>query len=441
MEPINYYYYLDTNTFLHYTFFTDIDWCEALNLKKVTLVMCYPVLKELERQKIYNPKGNLRKRSAKVVREINSRLDAGVHSTLRKNVNLEFTKKRIDIDWDKEELNPDIIDDYIIAYVISDERINKKIITTDPGLKLTAGGKGIKCLSLPEKYRLEIKDKRDKEIEKLKRQLDKKPKLQLKILGDKDYSKICKIKLRNPPQIQVTKIEEYLENIKEDLLNKEKENKEVMRRDAQGVIRIKKYMQYESIINDLVDEHKYYFKKYYQFIERSSRIHKINLVILNAGNWPASDIEINLSFLGDIKILKTKALPSRPSLLSLYVSLRDSSASVFDQDIKKHNIYAKLEKKFKEEEEKIGTLLGAKLLNSLKLSEKLNIKILPWNNIGSRITASMDKLKHNDKAFLDIYIELAKNINTVFSIECEMKIVELPEIIKDKVIVKIENKK
>lgn len=438
MEPINYYCYLDTNIFLHYEFFTIIDWCKALNLEKITLVICYPVLKELERQKIYNRKRNLRERSAKVVKEINSRLEIEAYPTLRKNVNLEFTKKRIDIDWEKEELDPNITDDYIVAYVISDERANKKIITTDSGLKLTARGKEIECISLPEKYRIEIKDERDKEIEKLRRQLEKRPKLQLNTLEEDNYSKICKIKLITSPKIQINKIEEDLENIKEDLLNREKENENIMRRDAQGLVIEKKYLEYKSIINDLVDEYKAYFKNYYQFIERSSRIHRINLIILNTGNCPASDIEINLSFPRDIKILKADALPSRPSLLSLYVSLRASYAYAFEQDIKKHNIYAKLEKKFKEEEGKIGTLLGDKLWNSLMLSKKLNLKIIPWNNIGSKITVNMDKLKHNDRAFLKIYVELEKNINTVFSIECEMTADELPEIVKDKVTVKIE---
>lgn len=445
MEPINYICYLDTNILLHYTFFTEINWCEALNLKKITLVICPPVLDDLEDEKVTNENKKIKERADKVLKKLRSFLPLGLHSTLRKNVKLELKSDDPKIDWNKENLNPSVKDNHIIAHFISDSRQNKKIITNDITFLVRAKSRGIECLDLPYKYKLEMKDEREKKIERqekqieaLKRQLDKKPKLQLKILENDHYSKICKIKLKSPPQIQIVKTEEELEKIKTDLLNKEKINKEVKRNTGMGSINVIKFSTYKSLIEDLVAQYKNYFKSYYQFLERYSRIHKLKLILLNMGNWPASDTEIILSFPKNIQILRNKDLPTRQSLLSFISHPSYLYQYGFGSDITKHSIFIELEKKFKKEEEKIGTLIGEKLLNSLKLSEKLNYKMLSWNNIGSRINANIDKLKHNDKAFLDIYIELAKNINTVFSIECEMKTVELPEIIKDKVTVKIE---
>src|SRR5688572_6740645 len=59
--------FIDTNALLHYPPIKEIDWCEVCSADAVTIVLCLPVIKELDR---YKADGRLGERAAKRIREI-----------------------------------------------------------------------------------------------------------------------------------------------------------------------------------------------------------------------------------------------------------------------------------------------------------------------------------------------------------------------------------
>lgn len=51
MDKKKTYCLIDTNTFLHYQLFCDINWFNELNAENITLIICTTVLRELDQKK------------------------------------------------------------------------------------------------------------------------------------------------------------------------------------------------------------------------------------------------------------------------------------------------------------------------------------------------------------------------------------------------------
>ncbi len=61
------YVFPDTNVFLHYTFFTELNWCNLVGQRDVTLVVCEPVIAELDQQKNEGRSPRRRERARRVI--------------------------------------------------------------------------------------------------------------------------------------------------------------------------------------------------------------------------------------------------------------------------------------------------------------------------------------------------------------------------------------
>lgn len=195
MQKENKFAFPDTMIFLHFQFFTEIDWNEVLQAKSSSLVIPPIIPRELEKHKLFHSSETIRERAKKATKKIVELITS--KSLVRAKVNIQFERVEPEIEFEKYNLSKDVSDDYLIASILrfQVETENKAVlITDDSGLKLKAISLNIEVVELPEWYRTKPEKSSDKkEVEKLRNELislkNKIPKLKLLSLsGEKNIS-------------------------------------------------------------------------------------------------------------------------------------------------------------------------------------------------------------------------------------------------------------
>lgn len=410
------YCFIDSSSFLHFKLFTDIDWSKFTHSKSTLLIICPAVMKELDIKKDTGNTINLRHRARKVILKISEILTSNMTGSIKENLDLKFIPNEPSIYWNKEQLDPQISDDRIIASILEQKNNFQNIILVayDTGLKLKANSKGIRCVSLPEEYRLsEKKDKKQIELEELKNKIaileNRLPILKLKILDDNKPSNFVKnrlIKYNAPSDEEFT---ERLQVLKSELEYK------LPSKNYGGLIGLSQYFnkvsedeikRYKKDLDEYIKKMSIYFKKEMAFKEHQSRIIELRFVILNTGNKPAEDIDIFIYFPDGSKLLSDDELsekPDEPEKPTPPRSLQDTLYGFRNFSIPNLNpIMPRL----------INTNINSNLPSGpyIKKTNSYDVKF------------NVPKLKHNIQITLDpVYIlfksiELAKSFSVSYSI-------------------------
>ena len=318
MNKYDSYCFIDSNSFLHYRMFTDINWNKVTNSSSVLLIMCPAVLRELDQKKFSAYDINIRNRSQQVISKMLEMKTSNTINKIKKTLDLMFISNEPSIDWEKEGLSAQIPDDRIIASILGQKNNFKNIIlvTSDIGLTLKASNKGVKCISLPNEYRLNIKkDKRQKEIEKLRNKItvleNRLPVLKLKILADNEPADFIKITLNQITAPSEDKLAEKLKVIKDELKFKPSSNTFEIFTNLLSYPK-DEIERYEKDLDKYIEEMLKYYKKEYQFIELQSRLIELKFVIINNGNQPAEDIDIFMNFPDGFKMFSENEIPRKP---------------------------------------------------------------------------------------------------------------------------------
>ena len=313
------YCFIDSTIFLHFKLFTEIEWNKLINSTSTLLVICPTVIKELDLKKDLGYDIDIRHRARKVISKISEILNSKLIGSIKKNLDLEFLPNEPSIDWSKEQLDPEIPDDRIIASILEKKNNFQNIILAadDTGLKLKASYRGITCLSLPEKYRLsKKKDKKEIENEQLKNRIalleNSLPSLKLKILDSGQPSDFIKHKLT--PYIVPTDAE-----LKErvNILKNELEYNPPSK-TLGGLVGLwqnaseDEIKRYEKDLDEYIKRMPAYFKNEIKFKEYHSRLIELRFVIINNGNKPAEDIDIFIEFPDGFEVLSEEDLPEKP---------------------------------------------------------------------------------------------------------------------------------
>lgn len=318
MNKYDSYCFIDSNSFLHYRMFTDINWNKISNSSSVLLIVCPAVLRELDQKKFSEYDINIRNRSQKVLSKMSKMVTSNKIHKIKKTLDLMFISSEPSIDWEKEGLSSQIPDDRIIASILEQKNNLKNIIlvTSDIGLTLKANAKGIKCISLPDEYRLNIKkDKRQKEIEKLRNKItileNRLPLLKLKILADNEPADFIEITLNQITAPSENELVEKSKIIKDEL--KYKPSSKTFE-SFTDLLSNPKYEieRYEKDLDKYIEEMLKYYKKEYKFKEIQSRLIELKFLIINEGNQPAEDIEIFMNFPDGFKMFSEDEIPRKP---------------------------------------------------------------------------------------------------------------------------------
>jgi hypothetical protein len=127
--------FTDSNVFLHYKPLAQIDWCRVLKARSVVLVICLPVIQELDNKKS-DPR--LADRARRAIKEIEEHEAAA--KPLRSGVTLEVYNEELRRDEFPSSLSPDSQDDRIVhlarKYMLAHVDRKVCIVTEDYGMSL-----------------------------------------------------------------------------------------------------------------------------------------------------------------------------------------------------------------------------------------------------------------------------------------------------------------
>ena len=156
--------FIDTNALLHYPPLKDLDWPKICNAEKVILMLCLPVLKELDK---YKSDPRLGDRAKKRIREIETHTEAA--SEARPGVKVAVCNLPLRSSDFPNTLSFEIFDDQIVHYALKHhEQTGDEvaIITEDLGMRVRCRAHAVRPITPPENQRLP--NELSEEVRKLK---------------------------------------------------------------------------------------------------------------------------------------------------------------------------------------------------------------------------------------------------------------------------------
>lgn len=316
------YCYVDTNAFLHYRSFAEIDWCEELEVDDVVLVVCPAVVRELDKKKL-DPDSKIREQARRVISKLSGIGKPNEQSQVKPHVQLLFLSREPKIDWGLEGLSPDILDDRIIASILTERDAQGfvLVITGDLGLRLKAQAKGIPWHTLPDslllsitKSPLELENARLKE--RLSRLENRLPELKFFLQSDGNNESFARFTLKTPPPLTQPDIEIEISQIRKQCAYVPPAGPS----DATAFL-LRGYFgisqadvdAYNKEVEAYLAQMPEYLKKKWAYKELLSRLIKLSFVIVNEGNEPAEDIDIFLHFQDGFKLCDKDGFPKGPA--------------------------------------------------------------------------------------------------------------------------------
>ena len=180
------YAFLDTNILLHYKPLEQIDWCATLHARSVKLVLCLPVINELDEKKNDPRLGDRARRSTKDIEE-----HSADSAPIRTGVSVEIYNEDLRSGDFPASLNPNSQDDRIVhlarTYSDSDATRTVCVVTEDFGMKLRCKAGGIAVRGMDASDRLDNPgDEKDRKLREAQSELlrlkNRAPRFELTIL-------------------------------------------------------------------------------------------------------------------------------------------------------------------------------------------------------------------------------------------------------------------
>lgn len=322
MSEDSLYCFIDTNTLLHYQLFTEINWIEILSCNKVIIIICYPVIKELDKEKYKTEDIKIKKRSTKVISKISKLIQKGDNIEISKNIFLKILTESGKIDWDINNLDKNDKDDQILGFFIYFDKENKIIVSSDLGLQLKARAKGITCISLPNKYLIaESKTNTEKEIIKLKDKIvsleSHLPNLKLDIDCEKTEKNINIFSIKRINNLSDSENLSNIDKLRIDLEYKKTPSNSSPLEMLAGINLLNKppeseFERYEKEVKEYLEQMMIYFRKLREYEIEISKTIKLDFICVNDGSWPAEDISIFINFPDGFDILKGFSVIEKP---------------------------------------------------------------------------------------------------------------------------------
>lgn len=406
--------FIDTNIFLHYKMFDEIDWREVVGSARVKIVVPHVVMEELEEQK-YIAERKIKKRAKKVTDKFDKISDS-CNQVISDGVEIEFGNIVQEEILLKYGLNLKIQDNQILASILDYKEKNNEeaiLVLADVGFKIRAKQYyKIECLLLDEKYKLkEEPDEIEKENIELRKELKKykdvRPSLKIVFENDQNYGTF---KIEKPIDISEKTITEEMEIIKNAYPKHE-------RGINSFLIGEDEIDRYNDELDKFYNKYKVYLNKLHYYKKRQMLGLALKLIIKNNGSSPANDIDIILQVSGCIHLFDKKGFleelkePEPPIEPRTFMQVHANS---------------------------IRNLLKSN--NAILVNEKKGSTTKIRKTNGYEIEMYIDKLKHNTSKELSNLYVIFKDYNSVssFNIEYNIKTDDLPEVEKGEIHVIIE---
>jgi len=110
--------YLDTNVFLHYQPFTQVNWLEIVKAESATIVITPVTIRELNKHKDSHPRPQIKRRAGETIKKLSGLFDSGTTAKLAAETFVFFEDRDPTIDFASHQLNFNIQDDQLIASIL-----------------------------------------------------------------------------------------------------------------------------------------------------------------------------------------------------------------------------------------------------------------------------------------------------------------------------------
>lgn len=328
--------FLDTNIYLHYQLFDQVNWLEVLKASEVMIVVPPVTVRELNRHKELHPRQRVKGRAAKVLKKMASLLGSDCQAKIRDGVEMRLEDREPIVNFAEFQLDQAIQDDQLIASIIMFRNEKRKaeviLVTSDAGLTLMAKAKrqGIAPITMPEDLKLaeepDPNQIRIRELEQKVRALEIKiPQISLVFA---DGSQHATFVLPHPVELTPEEIASKQKLLEQQYPKMEQESKhtsvlpEHLASMAEAVAKLLASMGNILLPEDIekynAELDKFYqgYSKYlprdlwYQNLRR--RTVKLLIFTANDGTAPAEDVDVFLHFPDGFKLADERGFPNAP---------------------------------------------------------------------------------------------------------------------------------
>jgi hypothetical protein len=327
--------YLDTNLFLHYQPFDQINWPKVVNTDTVTIVFPPITIRELNNHKELHPRAHIKKRAGEAIKRLFKLFDSDSKAEISEGISVYFEDRDPIIDFSAYQLNLNVQDDHLIASILMSRQEAPTdsivLVTSDFGLTLLAkaGRLGIDTLRMPDSYRiLDKPDPNEIKIKQLEQQIrELNSRVPQPDLTYEDGLQHATFKLPKPVDFDHFKVDEKLAELKKKFPLQEFESPETELQQRKNKIDIAALVAASSIMGTISPEEidrynsevEQYIPVYTTFLLQNSefenlkkRAIQIKLVLVNGGSAPAEDIDIYMHFPDGFRVLEEHELPNPP---------------------------------------------------------------------------------------------------------------------------------
>jgi rRNA-processing protein FCF1 len=319
------YIFLDTNIFLHFKQFDQIDWRKIINSQEVIIVIAPIVIKELDKHKTNN-NDKIATRAKKTLNLIENLLEIDKNKN-HKKIDIEYINKSpLEITFINNALSANEQDDCLLSSILEYKNDHPEsevsLIAHDTGIRLKAKRLYIDIIKMPKEFLLpNEKSKIEKENEKLKIELkefqNRIPKLKIcfnnkeEFLKEKITYKNIDIKneiskTMNKLTKEITKLNEESNKLELYGLNK------LVASYINPPLTKQRIDEYNKKLEKYFVSYKTYLEEKYKYLNYKSLTIKIDLLLINEGTGPAENIDLSLYFPDGFEIMGMDEFNSEP---------------------------------------------------------------------------------------------------------------------------------
>jgi len=310
--------FLDTNIFLHYQPFDQINWLNEIGVQEVKLAISPIVIRELDHHKDQHTISKIRNRARTSLKKIESLITGQDDVNLLEGIHVIYVEET-KLSFHDYGLRTDVNDDHLIASCIERKSLEKSekviLVTNDTGPRIKAYKYGIEYFELDDRLKLPSSYG---QIEKEKRELQNKiQKLQNSLpnlyLGFEDGTQNMNIKIPELLEIDDQKVEVKIKELKRKYpkLYPEEPDLKLSQGFSNDIAQIQKSVlmmsrigkpskkEYERYNSDLDKYYQSYQDYLYQIFEDKNQeicTIKVKIVLFNRGTAPANDIDVFMKF-------------------------------------------------------------------------------------------------------------------------------------------------
>lgn len=329
--------FLDTQIYLHYQLFDQVNWLGVLKVSEITIVIPPVIVRELNKHKELHPRPRVKKRAGLVLKRFFSLFESASRTHIRDNVEVWFEDRDPTIDFAASELSHDIQDDNLIASIIMfrDENPETEVVlvTSDSGLTLVAKANrlGISTTRLPDRFKLpEEPDPEQAHIKELENEL-RELKLQVPQLSlvFEDGRQHIVFTLPHPVEPTQHELQDDVRRIKQRYPKMEHQSRQVrelpehLASMAEAVADLSASLGNTILPDEDIDDYNTSLDKFYQaygkYLKRNIRHQnlkrraiKLDIFVANDGSAPAEDIDVFMHFPDGFRLTDAEGFPKSP---------------------------------------------------------------------------------------------------------------------------------